>query len=118
MDFSKDMLIECFSLQRDEYFTFFGNDEGRIIQGLYNRSKINPLEPDLRLYYISEDGEREDREFLALWLKLSRTGRKYLIGNKNGNCYIGLLNLNRLDDSDPYITIYQVLKFNKGALNK
>lgn len=119
MDTRKDMLIECFTLQRDENFIFHGIDEGQIIQGLYNRSKINPKEPDLRLYHISKYGERDDREFLALWLKTSQTGRKYLIGNRDGLCYLGLLNLNRLSEDEPYITIYQVLKFNnKGACIK
>ena len=111
----RDMLIECFSLYRNEDLIFHGRDEdGRIIHGYYNRGKINAKEPDLRLYY---DGNNRTTggEFLSLWMKISKTGRKYLIGNdkENGICYIGLLNLNRFDDSEPYLTIYQVLKFNR-----
>lgn len=111
----KDLLCECFHLYRDENFLFRGVDEGysepRQVIGCYNRGKVNPKEPDLRLYYFDENtGERSEREFLALWVKISRTGRKYLIGNSNGICYIGLINLNRFDDTEPYLTIYYVMK--------
>lgn len=110
-----DSLIEYFSLFRDESFIFHGEDEGKRVIGLYNRGKINPKEPDLRLYYFNAAGEREEREFLALWTKESKTGRKYLIGNKDGVHYVGLINFNRLDNSEPYLTIYWVLKkYNKG----
>lgn len=107
----KDLMIECFPLFRDESFNFYGNDEGKAVVGCYNRGKTNPKEPDLRLYYFDETtGERSEREFLAMWLKTSRNGRKYLIGNSNGVCYIGLINLNRIDDTEPYLTIHYVIK--------
>lgn len=98
----KDTLLECFKLYRDKDFMFYGTDEdnGKRIVGKYNRGKINPKEPDLRLYYVGDD-----KEFLSLWCKVSQTGRKYLIGNNNGLCYVGLINLNRLDDREHYITI-------------
>lgn len=114
-EFKKDCLIECFPLFRDEHFNFSGVDEenGKTVLGFYNRQKINPNEPDLKLYYWSAEHAKSDEPFLSLWCKVSdRTGRKYLIGNKNGVCYIGLLNLNRLDESEPYLTIYIVLKEN------
>ena len=110
---NKDILIECFSLYRDENFNFYGTDDlGNKMVGFYNRGKINPLEPDLRLYYI-KNGRREEKEFLSLWCKEGRTGRKYLIGNaKDGFCYIGLINFNRLDDSEPYLKICYKIKNN------
>lgn len=115
-DNDKDILTEIIKLYRDEHFMFHGIEdggEGKRVLGIYNRGKVNPKEPDLRLYYYDEyTGYRSEREFLALWVKESRTGRKYLIGNKDGICYIGLINLNRFDDTEPYLTIYYVIKFN------
>lgn len=111
---NKDRLMEMFSLYRDEHLNFYGNDNGIQIQGFYNRGKINPLEPDLRLYYI-KNGRREEKEFLSLWCKVSRTGRKYLIGNVEGVCYVGLINFNRLEASDPYLTIYFKLTNNNES---
>lgn len=115
-ELKKDILIELFSLFRDESFNFHGIDEenGKTVIGFYNRQKINPKEPDLKLYYWSAEDAKDDEPFLSLWCKVSeRTGRKYLIGNKDGLCYIGLLNLNRLDNTEPYLTIYIVLKEQK-----
>jgi hypothetical protein len=104
----KDTLMECFSLFRDnETYSFYGYDEeeGKSIIGKYNRQKINPREPDLRLYYTGEE-----KEFLSLWVKIGKTGRKYLIGNKNGFHYVGLINFNPLDESEPYLKIFIVIK--------
>lgn len=114
-ELKKDILIEMFSLFRDENFNFHGADDetGQNIIGFYNRYKINPKEPDLKLYYYNSAG-KEKEPFLSLWCKVSeRTGRKYLIGNKDGVCYLGLLNLNRLDETEPYLTIYYVIKEHK-----
>lgn len=114
----KDFLLMLFSLFRDESYNFFGADEeGNCIQGIYNRTKINPKEPDLRLYHWSLPEGRSEKEFLSLWLKVSQNGIKYLIGNEGGKHYIGLINHNRLSDDEPYLTIFQVLKTNKGAFN-
>lgn len=111
MDNSKDKLITCSQLYREEEtFTFYGEFEERSIIGKYNRSKVNPKEPDLRLYY--RDAPPGTKEFLALWLKESPiTGRRYLIGNADGMQYVGFINDNRLDDNEPYLTLCYVLKF-------
>lgn len=108
-----DILTECFPLYRGDDYVFHGWDDGaeKNVIGFYNRQKINPQEPDLRLFYTSASG-REEKPFLSLWLKTSRTGRKYLIGNSDGVCYVGLIHFNRLDDSEPYLTIYYVIKAN------
>ena len=103
----KDILIECFPLYRKQDLTFSGYDEetGKNVIGKYNRGKLNPKEPDLRLYYSGED-----KEFLSLWLKESAKGIPYLIGNRNGISYIGLIHFNKISEEDPYLTIYSVLK--------
>ena len=108
----RDRLVECFQLYRNQYqqFTGFDEDIGKRIIGCYNLGKINPKEPDLRLYYVGERGRVEEREFLAFWLKKSKRGRPYLIGNKNGLCYIGIIHINRFSEDDPYMTIYLVMK--------
>ena len=110
----KDILMECFPLYRNDQKVFTGYDDenGKNVIGFYNIAKINPKEPDLRLYY-SDKGRREEKEFLSLWLKKSVNDRPYLIGNKNGFCYIGLIHFNRVSESDPYMTIYLVMKINK-----
>lgn len=106
-----DLLLSEFDLYRDENFIFHGEDEetGRQIVGYYNRQKVNKNEPDLRLYY-DNDKANGALEFLALWLKVSETGRKYLIGNRDGFCFVGFINSNRLDESEPYISICRVIK--------
>lgn len=103
----KDILVECFPLYRDKDMVFHGFDEetGKNVIGKYNRGKLNPKEPDLRLYYPGED-----KEFLSLWLKESAKGIPYLIGNRNGCSYIGLIHFNKLSDEEPYLTVYFVLK--------
>ena len=109
----KDMLIEMAQLRKnDDFVTYNGvwcpeTEKECAISGVPNRGKINPKEPDFRLY---RPGERN--EFISLWKKVSKAGRKYLIGNKDGCCYIGLFNFNKFSDSDPDITVYRVLKFN------
>lgn len=107
----RDQLMFLFELYRDEQHVFHGYDEEeeKTVFGYYNTGKINPKEPDLRIYYGDQDRSTET-EYLAMWCKISHTGRKYLIGNRDGTCYIGLINLNRLSESDPYITIYLVMK--------
>lgn len=109
-DHNRDTLVLLYDLYRDDHYVFRGYDEGKekSVIGYYNVSKINPEEPDLRIYYAGQD--RRGQEALAMWCKVSRTGRKYLIGNSNGICYIGLINFNRLSDSDPYMQIYYVMK--------
>lgn len=103
----KDILIECFPLYRNKDLIFTGYDEesGKDVIGKYNRGKLNPKEPDLRLYHPGED-----KEFLSLWLKESAKGVPYLIGNRNGNSYIGLIHFNKISEEDPYLTVYLVLK--------
>lgn len=110
----KDLLVECFPLFRndDKIFTGYDEEKEKSVIGRYNLGKVNPMEPDLRLYYSGED-----KDFLSLWLKTSGSGRPYLIGNRNGSSYVGLINLNRLEASDPYLTIYIVIKLNKECKN-
>ena len=110
----KDILIEMFPLYRNDDKTFSGFDEceEKNVIGKYNIGKVNPLEPDLRLYYSGEE-----KDFLSLWVKTSSNGKKYLIGNRNGVSYIGLIHFNRLQESDPYLTIYYVIKKYKECKN-
>lgn len=106
----KDILIEIFKLYRNEDLIFYGEDEeGERYRGFYNTSKVNPKEPDLRIYRADEP-RQAGREYLSLWLKTSASGRKYLIGNQDGICYIGLINQNRFDANEPYLTINYVIK--------
>lgn len=113
----KDILIEFLKLYRDDNYIFYGADEdGEQYRGFYNTSKVNPKEPDLRLYRADEP-RQAGREFLSLWCKIGKTGRRYLIGNKDGICYIGLINLNRFEADEPYLTICEVMKINRGDPN-
>lgn len=88
---------ELFSLwkqqSKDGKTTYFSgvSRTGCKLIAFFNGKKKNPNEPDLRICVKNEDGKAGD-ELAALWVKESKTGKKYYSG--------------KLSDQEVYVTCF------------
>lgn len=76
---------------------------GKII-GFFNTNKKNPKEPDIRLYTVNQEGNR-DIEIASLWENISKSENRYLLGKTNENeDIIGFYE--EKQEKKPYIKVY------------
>lgn len=83
----KKELKEAFVLWKNEGktgeylsgFTTFDPVKKEKLVGFFNSKKKNPNEPDIRVYYVKDDGSRGE-EAVSLWEETSQNGTRYLTG--------------------------------------
>lgn len=74
--------------------------------GYFNKKKVNPKQPDVRIYNLDEEG-KQDKEICSLWESVSKNGNKYLSGSTDEDEKIVAF-YNELDENPkiPYIRAY------------
>lgn len=70
-----------------------------------NSKKKNPKEPDLRIYLVDKEGNREDGIFVSLWINTTDNGKQYFSGKFNGHRLVGFINDNT-ENNRPAIRVY------------
>ena len=72
------------------YFTG-KTEDGKKLVGFYNLAaqKKNPKEPDIRIY---EHKEKLEKPFLSVWVNVSKSGKKYLVGLMENKKVVGFVN--------------------------
>ena len=82
------------------------DDIGRLV-GFFNGKKKNPKEPDVRIYRVSEDGG-ENKEYTALWVNVSKNGKKFLTGKIDDVKVVGFINASATPEGKrPYFSVYE-----------
>lgn len=77
------------------------------LKGFFNGKKKNPKEPDIRIYKQLDKGVLEKDEFISLWVKVSKGGKKYLSGKLGDKWVTGFFNSKaEIGGIIPYFTIY------------
>lgn len=82
--------------------------EGNKVIGYFNSKKEKPEQPDIRIYLVDEEGNREEKSCLALWENVSEEkGTKYLTGTTNENeKVVGWYQDISENEKRPYINAY------------
>lgn len=82
-------------------------EEGTKLKGFFNGKKKNPKEPDIRIYKQIDKGVLEKEEFISLWVKVSKGGKKYLSGKLGDKWVTGFFNSKaEIGGIIPYFSIY------------
>lgn len=77
------------------------------LKGFFNGKKKNPKEPDIRIYKQIDKGLIEKDEYLSLWVKVSKGGKKYLSGKLGDKWVTGFFNSKaEIGGIYPYFSIY------------
>ena len=102
--------VQVFALwkkQSKEGKPYFSGKVGKLnLVGFYNLNKKNLKEPDLRVYYVNEDGKAGE-EYISLWCNTSEKGNKYLSGKIGENRVTGFFNEKATEENKrPYISVY------------
>lgn len=77
------------------------------LKGFFNGKKKNPKEPDIRIYTEIEKGVLSKEEFISLWVKVSKGGKKYISGKLGDKWVTGFFNSRaEINGIIPYFTVY------------
>lgn len=103
-------LQEAFVLWRKEskgivYYTGYDLNKNKMVC-FENKNKKNEKEADFRIYYVNEEGKKEDKSCCGLWYSESKKGNKYLSGKTNEDEKIIAFLGDELKDKRPFITAY------------
>ena len=80
---------------------------GSKIIGFFNGKKQNPKEPDVRIYYLDENGKAEQEEYTSLWMNVSKNDKKYLSGKIGTQKVVGFINNKaKANGKVPYFSVY------------
>lgn len=82
-------------------------EDGTKLKGFFNGKKKNPKEPDIRIYKQLDKGVLEKDEFISLWVKLSKGGKKYISGKLGDKWVTGFFNSKaEIGGIIPYLNVY------------
>ncbi len=82
-------------------------EDGRKLKGFFNGKKKNPKEPDIRIYKQLDKGVLEKEEFISLWVKDSKAGKKFVSGKLGEKWVVGFFNSKaHVDGIYPYFSVY------------
>lgn len=77
------------------------------LKGFFNGKKKNPKEPDIRIYKQLDKGVLSKDEFISLWVKVSKGGKKYISGKLGDQWVTGFFNSKaEIGGIIPYFTVY------------
>lgn len=97
------------SKSKIDYLTGYVIDPGGVsdekIVGFFNTNKKNAKEPDVRIYYVEDDGKRGE-QVCSLWDNVSKNGNQYLTGSTDENEKITAFYNNSNNNKQPYIRGY------------
>jgi hypothetical protein len=81
--------------------------DGVKLKGFFNGKKKNPKEPDIRIYTQLDKGVLSKDEFISLWVKVSKGGKKYISGKLGDKWVTGFFNAKaEIGGIIPYINVY------------
>lgn len=82
-------------------------EDGVKLKGFFNGKKKNPKEPDIRIYKQLDKGVLEKDEFISLWVKVSKGGKKYISGKLGDKWVTGFFNSKaEIGGIIPYFNVY------------
>ena len=82
-------------------------EDGQFLTGFFNGKKQNPKEPDVRIYFSGEQGEKL-KEYTSLWVNVSKNDKKYLSGKVGEMRVVGFINDKvEAGGKRPYFSVYE-----------
>ena len=82
-------------------------ENGEKLKGFFNGKKKNPKEPDIRIYKQLDKGVLSKEEFISLWVKVSKGGKKYISGKLGDEWVTGFFNSKaEIGGIIPYLNVY------------